>query len=346
MTVRTMTIGLSLAFAAFAFSAPAAQDAGGHSPAIVDLGTLGHDYSFAVAVNDKRQVIGRLLDDFTPFRVPFLWEDGVMRELRGTPDLIFDDARGLNDRGQIAGYASDAASLRSLAVVWEDGVLTALPTPPGDAGCGAEAINNRGDVAGTCVTATVDGPRYHAVVWRDGAIVVDLGTVPGLGGTIPIAINNRGALLGYFPTPEGSSAGFFIWKDGVLTRLDPALTAVDVNDRGQIAAWARVPPNVWIEALVIDDGRIVRLPSLVPDGHCLAAAINRRGSVGGWCRGFPVVWTGGTLRTLPGLSDFFGTVTDINDRGTAVGNATTPDGFTHAVLWPDAARHAARHVAR
>src|SRR5688500_2136290 len=66
MTARTRAIGLSLACAAVAFSAPAAQDARGNSPAIVDLGTLGHDYSVAVAVNDRRQVIGRLLDNSTP----------------------------------------------------------------------------------------------------------------------------------------------------------------------------------------------------------------------------------------------------------------------------------------
>jgi probable HAF family extracellular repeat protein len=232
-------------------------------------------------------------------------------------------------------------------VVWEDGVLTPLPTPAGDAGCGGEAINDRGEVAGTCVTPVGDGVRYHAVVWRDGAIVLDLGSVPGVAGTIPIAINNRGAVLGYVPTPEGGSAGFFVWNDGVLTRLDPALTAVDLNDRGQIAAWARVPPNVWIEALVIDDGRVNRLPSRSSSGHCIAEAINGHGSVGGWCDGgFPVVWTRGQLRTLPGLSEFFGTVTDINDRGTAVGYATTPDGYSHAVLWPGAAKHPPSHVAR
>ena len=244
------TIGLTFAVGVFAAlpAVPAAQD--GAQGTVINLGTLGHDVSFAVAVNNKTQVIGWLADNFVPFRAPFLWEDGVMRELTSGPDLFLLDARDINDRGQIVGSGADVATFASVALLWEDGRPTRLPTPPGDVHCAAEAINGRGDVVGSCATPDGDAFRWHGVLWRDGEII-DLGSPSGAGETIPLAINNRGVVLGAFRTPEGFHAGNFVWADGVLTRLAPALVAADINDRGQIAASARLSGSIWSQALIL-----------------------------------------------------------------------------------------------
>jgi probable HAF family extracellular repeat protein len=346
MTLRT--IGVVLAVAAFAaFPArPTAQDGSAGPQTIVDLGTLGHDVSFAVAVNNKTQVIGWIADNFEPFRAPFLWEDGVMRELTSGPDLSVLDARDINDRGQIAGSGMDVATFAGVALLWEDNARpTRLPTPPGDVHCAAEAINDRGEVVGSCATPVGDALRWHAVLWRDGE-VIDLASLAGAGESAAITINNRGVVLGAFRTSEGFSTGNFIWADGVLTRLVPSLFASDLNDRGQIAATGRLV--TWLEALVLDRGAIVRLPSLSDDVNCVAGPINNRGDVGGWCSLFATIWVRGQVRALPALSEFVAMVTDVNDRGTAVGVSTapSPDNNSRAVLWPGAAKHLPDHVDR
>ena len=347
MTPRTIGLALALGASAAFPVLPAAQGGSVRPQTIVDLGTLGHDVSFAVAVNNKTQVIGLIADNFEPFRSAFLWEDGVMRELASGPDLHLLDARDINDRGQIAGSGADVTTGRLVALRWDDGQPTRLPTPPGDLDCVGEAINDRGEVIGTCATPDASGVRFHAVLWRDGE-VIDLAPLAGAGESTATAINARGVVLGAVRTPEGSSAGSFVWTDGVLTRLDPALFATDINDRGQIAASAPLPAGGGFGALILDRGTIVRLPGPSDPVNCFAEAINQRGDVGGGCVGSPVVWVRGELKTLPTLSEFFAGVTDLNDRGTAVGYSTapSPDNNSRAVLWPGAAKHPPRHVER
>jgi hypothetical protein len=291
-SMSSRTIGVAVALGCFAsFTAvPAAQDAGGSPPTIIDLGTLGHDVSVAVAVNNKLQVIGWIADNFRPFRAPFLWEHGVMRELTAGPDLFLLNAFGINDRGQIAGSGTDVATSRSVALIWEDGVPIRLPTPPGYEHCGAHAVNNHGEVAGACAIPDGTDLRLHAVLWRDGEVVE---LAPGAAETSAIAINDRGIVLGAFRGPDGLGAGSFLWNDGVLTRLDPALAAGDLNDRGQLAAWRRLSGAAGYEALIVDRGTIIPLPAPPNAVNCLGFVINSHADVGGECGGFAIVWVDG-----------------------------------------------------
>lgn len=341
MTLRTIALALAVGTLTGLPDAPAAQEAKPAPEAIIELGTLGHDVSAAFAVNDKRQIVGLIADNFVEFREAFLWEDGVMRQL-SAPDLQFLEARDINDRGVIAGFGTDVTTFELIAVRWEDGIATRLPAPPGDLNCTAVAINNRGDVVGSCGTPVANGFRFHGVLWRDGA-VVDLGSVPGAGEPTPLAINDRGVVLGFFqtPPPEGLNAGSFVWKDGVFTRLPAGFIAAGINGRGQIAGSRQVPPDLRFEAAVLDRGTILTLPAPSIPGFvvaCGAHEINQRGDVAGGCSNFATVWVGGQPRTLPGLTDFVGNVMDLNDRGDVVGTATAADGNSHAVLWPRAGK--------
>ena len=345
MTLRT--IGLTLVFGALAAfpAVPAAPIATGD--AIINLGTLGHDVSYAVAVNNKRQIVGWITDNFKPFRAPFLWEDGVMRELTSGPDLVLLGAGDINDRGQIAGSGVDVATSRQVAFVWQDGQPIRLPTPPGDLGCDAESINERGDVLGSCVTPDGDHVRSHAVLWRHGA-VLDLGAQAGGQETVSIALNDRGVVLGAFRSPDGLWAGNFVWAYGVLIRLDPALFATDLNDRGQIVGAARLAEGGVRQPVILHRGTIVPLRAPTDGVPCWPETINQRGDVGGWCGSGPTVWVRGVPKMLPALSEFGTGVTDLNDRGDAVGFSTSPspDYNSRAVLWPAAAKHRPRLVDR
>ena len=343
MTLRTIVLALAVGTLAWLPAAPAAQEARRAPDAIIELGTLGHDVSVASAVNGKRQVVGLIADNFVEFRGAFLWEEGVMRQL-SAPDLQFLEARDINDRGVIVGVGTDVSTFEQIAVRWEGAIATRLPAPPGDLHCRAEAINNRGDVVGSCGTPEAAGFRFHSVLWRDGA-VVDLGSVPDAGEPTPLSINDRGVVLGYFqtPPPEGSNAGGFVWRDGVFTPLPAGFIAAGLNDRGQIAGSRQLPPDLRFEPAVLDRGTIMALPVPSIPGFvvtCAALEINQRGDVAGGCSNFGTVWVRGQPRTLPGLADFVGHVTDLNDRGDVVGYATAADGNNHAVLWPRAAKEA------
>jgi probable HAF family extracellular repeat protein len=72
-----------------------------------DLGTLGGDFSFAIAINNYGQVLGYSATADGRMR-PFLWEksSGIsdLNDLVWAPDWILDNVVGINNAGQIAGY--------------------------------------------------------------------------------------------------------------------------------------------------------------------------------------------------------------------------------------------------
>ena len=65
---------------------------------IIDLGTLGGPVSWAIAVNDKGQVLGAS-DTKSGKTHAFLWQDGEMRDLGS---LVVSSAE-INNRSQILG---------------------------------------------------------------------------------------------------------------------------------------------------------------------------------------------------------------------------------------------------
>jgi probable HAF family extracellular repeat protein len=263
-------------FVSFA-SVPAAQDARPAADPIVDLGTLGGLASIALAVNDRRQVIG--LSQISPLGDihSFLWEGGVMRDLALTSGLRFDGALDINDRGQIVGSAIDEATFIATAAIWEDGRLTELDLPAGAVGCSGMAINDHGEVAGTCF----DGTGNLGVVWpRKGGVAI-IGALPGVGACVPRAINDHGVVVGVIEGtgPEVLIAALLFDRRG-LTQL-PGLSvpannqAVAINRHGAIAGTSAGAGVVWV------DGRPRTLPPLPGGFSALAYDINDRGDVVG-----------------------------------------------------------------
>jgi probable HAF family extracellular repeat protein len=82
---------------------------------IRDLDTLGDDvFSQAYGINSRRQVVGRSCDENFNCRA-FLWEDGVMTELKQLAPRYADTltiAADIDDRGRITGQAVDATGAR------------------------------------------------------------------------------------------------------------------------------------------------------------------------------------------------------------------------------------------
>ena len=132
------------------------------------LGTDGGNYSIATAVNNRRQVVGRILVGTDDLPRPFLWEDGVMRDL-GTPGgpSGYGGAIDINDRGQVVGVTVDGDNPPA-ATLWQDGQVVSLERLPGSYSCTPTAINNRGLITGNCVVAGDVSNEAVAVVWTNG----------------------------------------------------------------------------------------------------------------------------------------------------------------------------------
>ncbi|GIF02081.1 hypothetical protein [Paractinoplanes rishiriensis] len=159
--------------------------------------------------------------------------------------------------------------------------------------CAATSATAAMCLAGTPATAAAPlrpVPSYRTVI---------LGT---LGGTssVPAAVNDHGAVVGWASTATGALHPFLWWR-GRMTDLG-----------------------------TLDD---------LDGGRGIAADINRHGTVvgqsdrGGVSRA--VRWQHGRIRdlgTLGGPSSF---ATAINDHGVIVGASTTRDGALHAFIWRD-----------
>lgn len=185
------------------------------------------------------------------------------------------------------------------------------------------ALNDRGQVAGL-----VDG---RAAFW-DGRRLHRIGVVdPSDTFETVSAVSARGEVVGTSGT-FGGERHAWRWRDGVLTPLaglGGSTGANDVNDAGQVVgdAWvgSRQVPVRWDP-----DGTLTTLPTLGDgSGDGLAAALDSKGRSAGYA------YTGGSMHAtrwsasgavldVTPAGHSFSIVTDLNDRGVAVGSTVPP----------------------
>jgi len=199
---------------------------------------------------------------------------------------------GINERGQIVGSV-DPQSTR--AVIWDDGSVIPLFPPPS----AAYDINNRGQVVGVAGLGNV--------LW-------DHGTMIDLGEIVPVAINDRGQIVGSIRTANAPEIHAALWENGTIVDLGvlpggSSSFAVAINNRGQIIGSSYSGDfGRGGRAFIWDRGIMSELPGLdgQEDQDTSASDINNRGQVVGYSgRALrPVMWEKGIpipLETLPPL---------------------------------------------
>lgn len=141
--------------------------------------------------------------------VGFKWENGVMTEL---PTLggTHGFATGANNFGEVAGWAENTVRdsscvapqvLQFRAVVWgpKQHQIRELPPLPGDSVSSATALNDRGQVvgiSGSCSNAVGGLSARRNVLWENGQ-PTDIGDFGGIAWNTPMAINQRGDIVGF-----------------------------------------------------------------------------------------------------------------------------------------------------
>jgi probable HAF family extracellular repeat protein len=257
---------------------------------IIDLGTLGGNFSFGNAMNNRGQVIGLALntvpDQYSMLGLgtethAFIWQHGYMEDLGtlGGPDSW---AAAVNESGQVAGWAFTNSTPNPVTNIptqdpflWQDGRMIDLGTLGGTegvtgsfGGSGGRAINRRGQVVGT-------------------SNLKDLGTLGGDNGEA-YYINDAGAVVGRADVPGSQSHHAFLWERGVMADLgvldgQPCSTAIDVNSKGQIIIDTGIcgvgggPGALW------ENGTLYDLNTLIPPNSGVTVGdvnfINDRGEI-------------------------------------------------------------------
>jgi probable HAF family extracellular repeat protein len=281
-----------------------------------DLGTLpGTQSSYAVAVNERGQVLGASCDIVGDNCRAFLWQKGAMTDLGALGHSGVFWPLAINDRGQVIGTVDTKAkyvipgfwSLSGIpqAFLWQNGRVTKLGALGGP-GSWAVAINERGQVVGSADTTaksksgwTTGMPIRHSFLWENGKMT-DLGTLGGEASGA-VAVSARGQVIGWSDT-KAEVPHVFLWQNGKMRDLGAGYGGGDyggqpgINERGQIVG-----------------------------SSCRMATK---------CRAF--LWQNGRLTDLGALDDAFpeSTAVAINGHNQILGQVWSPTSHAqHAVLW-------------
>jgi len=232
---RALGCLLSLLLAAAVASSPASA---APTLEVTDLGTLGGDYSFAYAINDLDQVVGRSWMQIGPSH-SFLYDHGQLTDLNplNTGTIETSGPTGINNLGQIASGVM-VGSVYYPALCDRTGRIAVLGSLGGMTDDGfsgvAMAINGLGQTVGY---SYVDSLWTHGFLYDNG-VMHDMGCSPDQTGSCfsyAFDINDQGEIVG------GGSGGAFLYSNHVTTNITPFGSsqsyAYAINKQSQVVGY-------------------------------------------------------------------------------------------------------------
>lgn len=296
---------------------------------MTDLGTLSGN-SEAFAINESGQVAG-----YSGSK-PFLWENGVMKELALPAGFTSGRAQGLNNLGHVVGQMNGASGTRAFLWTREGGMRPLA----GSDNSNAYAINDNGIVAGYAKMA--DG-TIRAAIWIEGLIQF----LPP-GAVVAYDVNSAGEVVGS-GTPSVVVGGMtwgtaFMWSAAaglrsVATLRGSAGEALGINDAGQVVGWGPHATDETIHhAFVSAAGTAVDL-GIPGVSNSVVMKISSNGLKAGRSGASPAtLWlTDGSMIDLRGPPGTFNPrAEDVNSAGAVAGivHVMTRKGSSRrAVVW-------------
>jgi probable HAF family extracellular repeat protein len=304
--------------------------------AIIDLGTLGGDFSQAKAINASGEVVGLAHNPSNLYHA-FLWRNGSMQDL-GTLGGDTSGAFDINDANQVVGRAARKGDSDSNhAFLWQKGSMQDLGTLGGSYG-DAFGINSGGQIVGSA--GTVDNPWSHAFLWTNN--MEDLGTLGG-NGSGAWGINSAMQVVGSSSITGSSLYHAFLWQNGSMQDLGTLggddSEALAINSYGEAVGYAYTQGSVyhaflWQGISMQDLGTLGTLGGEFSE----ALAINGREQIVGISSsGGAFIWQNSTMYNLndyilPRTGWMLAAATGINNAGQICGWGTNPRGQTHAFV--------------
>lgn len=227
---------------------------------------------------------------------PFVAEDGKVGELDLPPGMGHATLAGVNAAGDVLIQAGVDANDAPEAYLLRDGAWTHLGTFQ------VRGLNDRGDVLAFARSEDPAGGMTPTLIPADGSGPITLSDFAGALATFPLAINNRGEIVGLGHLAGGVSTPF-IYRDGVATDINALIDRAGVfgelevrfiasiNSLGQILAsgtdgdrqvnFLLSPGDLDVAEGVFDTPNVPE-PStlLVFAGLALGAGLARRGRRG------------------------------------------------------------------
>jgi probable HAF family extracellular repeat protein len=279
---------------------------------LTDMGALSpseNNCSDALGINDRGGMAGvstnGQIDPLlgTPEFRAVVWNNGRIINL-GTFGGNESCAASINNSGQVAGFALNAVpdsysiigalffespnSTQTRAFLWQNGKKRDLGTLGGpDAMIFSTGfLNESGQAAGVSYTNSTPGPTgfptLDPFLW-DGDNMIDLGSLGGTFG-FPLALNNRGQVVGYSDLAGDATSHPFSWNLGILTDIGTFGGsfgyADSVNDGGEVVGGASLPDESR-HAFLWKNGSLKDL-GVLPGDRCSGAwSINSQGQVVG-----------------------------------------------------------------
>lgn len=196
-------------------------------------------------LNNRGQVASGIVHNGT--YVPALYDSrsgriSLLGTLGSSASEVFNGvATAVNDFGHATGYSMVDAVVRH-AFLWRDGRMTDIGSLGGYSV--AMGINNRDVIVG--FSSDTPFGYSHAITYHDGVMEVINPFGNPTNESVATAVNDRGEIVGYGSTPDGSAFHAFLSVAHTITDLGTLpggfnSIAYGINDHGDIVGIADAP---------------------------------------------------------------------------------------------------------